>query len=287
MLAQSRNLQRDGPAESFSLPVDPTLDPADSEPHQLSTPWPKTFASMILDCTNWLFNTRILAMSGYVHGTFLPDLGEITYRVLSCARMSMPRLECIEILNDISYYRDALTLFDIQLALSGGCLNLKHLMIRQRVRYPSKPPGGDALARLRKSNPRSGFSLSSLTLINATDRPDLVRYFVTWLKGLKHFTLRWDFKFRCRRDLKWNIALVGDILKPHRDSIKSIKLGKMSQPGLGDFDASHFPNLETLTMHHKDLEGIVISTCPQLQAARLHDVIITTDNIEEEMFYNA
>ncbi|PNP82639.1 hypothetical protein FNYG_03870 [Fusarium nygamai] len=112
---------------------------------------------------------------------------------------------------------------------------------------------------------------------------------MAWLKGLKHFTLRWDpgSISEGRRDFRWSLALVGDILKPHRDSIKSIKLGKMAQPGLDDFDASNFPNLETLTMHHKDLKGIVISTCPQLQAARLHDVVITTDNIEEEMFYNA
>ncbi|KAJ4057681.1 hypothetical protein NW756_002461 [Fusarium oxysporum] len=61
----------------------------------------------------------------------------------------------------------------------------------------------------------------------------------------------------------------------------------MSQPGLGDFDASNFPNLETLTMHHEDLRGIDISNCLQLQAAKLHDVVITTDDIEEEMFYNA
>ncbi|KAF4493852.1 hypothetical protein FAGAP_10032 [Fusarium agapanthi] len=230
ILAHKRNLQQGGPVESFSLPGD-----QNSEPHQLSTPWPKTVASIILDCKNWLFNTRILVISGYdAHGTFLPELGEITYRVLSCARMSMPRLECIEILNDISYHRDVLSLYDIQLALSGSCLNLKHLMIRQRVRSPSHPHRSNALKRLRNSNPRSGFSLSSLTLVNSSDHPDSLRNFVTWLKGLKHF-----------------------------------------------------PNLETLTMHHRDVRGIVISTCPQLQAARLHDVVITTDNIEEEMFYNA
>ncbi|KAF5609888.1 uncharacterized protein FSUBG_3669 [Fusarium subglutinans] len=284
ILVQRRNLLQGGPVESFSVPVD------SSEPHQPSTPWPRTVASIILDCTNWLYNTRVLVISGYdAHGTFIPELGEITYRVLSCARMSMPRLECIDILNDISYHRDVLTLYDIQLALSGGCSDLKHLMIRQRVRHSSHPHGSNALGRLRNSNLRSGFSLSTLTLVNSSDHPDSVRNFVTWLKGLKHFTLRWDFtsRFGGRRDPQWTIALVGDILKPHRDSIESIKLGMMSQPGLGDFDASNFPNLETLTMHHRDIRGIVISTCPQLQAARLHDVIITTDNIEEEMFYNA
>jgi hypothetical protein len=116
-----------------------------------------------------------------------------------------------------------------------------------------------------------------------------VRDFVTWLKSLEHFTLRWEheFRFEGRKDPQWSLNLVGDILKPHRDSIKSIKLGKMSQPGLGDFDASNFPNLETLTMHHEDLRGIYISNCLQLQAAKLHDVVITTDDIEEEMFYNA
>ncbi|KAF5553803.1 hypothetical protein FMEXI_2237 [Fusarium mexicanum] len=273
-----------GPVESFSVPV------GFSEPHQPSTPWPRTVASIILDCTNWLYNTRVLIISGYdEHGTFIPELGEITYRVLSCARMSMPRLECIDILNDISYHRDVLTLYDIQLALSGGCSDLKHLMIRQRVRHSSHPHRGNAIGRLRNSNLRSGFSLSSLTLVNSSDHPDSVRNFVTWLKGLKHFTLRWDFgsRFGGRRDPQWTIALVGEILKPHRDSIESIKLGMMSQPGLGDFDASNFPNLETLTMHHSDVRGVVISTCPQLQAARLHDVVITTDNIEEEIFYNA
>ncbi|KAF5709944.1 hypothetical protein FMUND_9788 [Fusarium mundagurra] len=282
-----RSLQQGGPVESLSLPIHQTLDPA--EPHQqLSTPWPKTFASIILDFTNWLFNTRTLVISGGVHGTLVPELGEITYRVLSCARMSMPRLECIEILNDISFHRELLSSYDIQLALGGGCLNLKHLMIRQRVCRASTSHRSNALGRLRNSNPHSGFYLSSLTLINLTDHSDLVRNFVTWLKGLKHLTLRWDpgSISESRRDPLWSLALIGDILKPHRDSIKSIKLGKMAQPGLDDFDASNFPNLETLTMHHKDLKGIIISTCPQLQAARLHDVIVTTDNIEEEMFYN-
>ncbi|KAF5720854.1 hypothetical protein FGLOB1_490 [Fusarium globosum] len=258
------------------------------EPHQRSIPWPKEFASIILDCTNWLFNTRVLTISGHAFGTWLPET-DITYRLLSCGRMSMPRLECIEILNDISYHRDVLTLYDIQLALSGGFLNLKHLTIRHRVRKPSNPRRSNAPGSLSTYNPCSGFSLSSLTLINSADHPDLVRNFVTWLKDLKHFTLRWDsrFRFGSRRDPQWSLALVGDILKPHRDSIKSIKLGMMSQPGLGDFDASNFPNLETLTMHHRDLRGIVISTCQQLQAARLHDVVVTTDDIEEEMFYNA
>lgn len=143
--------------------------------------------------------------------------------------------------------------------------------------------------QLRNFNTRSGFSLSSFALINSSDHPNAVRDFVTWLKGLEHFTLRWEheFRFEGRKDPQWGLNLVGDILKPHRDSIKSIKLGKMSQPGLGDFDASNFPNLETLTMHHEDLRGIDISNCLQLQAAKLHDVVITTDDIEEEMFYNA
>ncbi|KAF5625714.1 hypothetical protein F52700_9080 [Fusarium sp. NRRL 52700] len=128
-----------------------------------------------------------------------------------------------------------------------------------------------------------------LTLVNPTDHPDAVRNLVTWLTGLKHFTLRWDsgFRFGATRDPEWSLAFVGDILKPHRDSIKSIKLGMMSRPGLGDFDASNFPNLETLTMHHRDLGDIAISTCPQLQAARLRDVVVTTDNIDEGMFHDA
>ncbi|KAJ9426909.1 hypothetical protein QL093DRAFT_2077207 [Fusarium oxysporum] len=233
--------------------------------------------SVCFDCPGLhqvAFNTRILVISGHAHGTYLPELGDITYRVLSCAKISMPRLERIEILKGISYHRDALTLYDIQLGLSGGCSSLKHLIIRRR---------------LRNFNTRSGFSLSSFALINSSDHPNAVRDFVTWLKGLEHFTLRWEheFRFEGRKDPQWSLNLVGDILKPHRDSIKSIKLGKMSQPGLGDFDASNFPNLETLTMHHEDLRGIYISNCLQLQAAKLHDVVITTDDIEEEMFYNA
>ncbi|KAF5975935.1 hypothetical protein FCOIX_7377 [Fusarium coicis] len=288
ILHHRQSLRHGGPVESLSLPIYQTLNSA--EPHQqLSSPWPKICASIILDCTNWLFNTRTLIISGGVHGTLVPELGEITFRVLSCARMSMPRLECIDILNDISFHRYLLTSFDIQLALGGGCLNLKHLMIRQRVCRASFSRESHALGRLQNSNPCSGFSLTSLTLTNLTDHHDLVRNFMTWLKGLKHFTLRWDpgSISESRRDFRWRLELVGDILKPHRDSVKSIKLGKMAEPGLGDFDASNFPNLETLTMHHRDLKGIVTSTCPQLQAARLYDVVITADNIEEEMFYNA
>ncbi|EWZ01485.1 hypothetical protein FOYG_01104 [Fusarium oxysporum NRRL 32931] len=201
ILVNSRNSQQGGPVESLSLPIDQPWDPA--PPHQLSTPWAKAFASIVLDCTKWLFNTRILVISGHAHGTYL--------------------------------------------------------------------------------------SLSSFALINSSDHPNAVRDFVTWLKGLEHFTLRWEheFRFEGRKDPQWSLHLVGDILKPHRDSIKSIKLGKMSQPGLGDFDALNFPNLETLTIHHEDLRGIDISNCLQLQAAKLHDVVITTDDIEEEMFYNA
>ncbi|EXL92519.1 hypothetical protein NOF04DRAFT_15891 [Fusarium oxysporum II5] len=288
-LVNSRNSQQGGPVESLSLPIDQTWDPA--PPHQLSTPWAKAFASIVLDCTKWLFNTRILVISGHAHGTFLPELGDITYRVLSCAKTSMPRLERIEILKDISYHCDVLTLYDIQLGLSGGCSSLKHLIIRRRVRNPSRLHRSNALfpRSLHNFNTRSGFSLSSFAPINSSDHPNAVRDFVTWLKGLEHFTLRWEheFRFEGRKDPQWSLNLVGDILKPHRDSIKSIKLGKMSQPGLGDFDASNFPNLETLTMHHEDLRGIDISNCLQLQAAKLHDVVITTDDIEEEMFYNA
>ncbi|ENH65103.1 hypothetical protein FOC1_g10005954 [Fusarium oxysporum f. sp. cubense race 1] len=203
----------------------------------------------------------------------------------------MPRLERIKILKDISYHRDVLTLYDIQLGLSGGCSSLKHLIIRRRVRNSSRLHRSNALfpRSLHNFNTRSGFSLSSFALINSSDHPNAVRDFVTWLKGLEHFTLRWEheFRFEGRKDPQWSLNLVGDILKPHRDSIKSIKLGKMSQPGLGDFDASNFPNLETLTMHHEDLRGIDISNCLQLQAAKLHDVVITTDDIKEEMFYNA
>ncbi|KAF5637537.1 uncharacterized protein FTJAE_5506 [Fusarium tjaetaba] len=288
ILHHRQSLRHAGDVESLSLPIYETLDPA--EPHQqLSAPWPKTCASIILDCTNWLFNTRTLVISGGVHGTLVQELGEITFHVLSCARMSMPRLECIDILNDISFHRYQLTSFDIQLALGGGCLNLKHLMIRQRVCRASYLYRSYALGRLHNSNPCSGFSLTSLTLTNLTDHHDLVRNFMTWLKGLKHFTMRWDrgSVSESTRDFRWRLELVGDILKPHRDSIKSIKLGKMAEGGLGNFDASNFPNLETLHIHHKDLKDIIISTCPQLQAARLQDVVMTTDNIEEEMFYNA
>ncbi|KAF4958027.1 hypothetical protein FGADI_2712 [Fusarium gaditjirri] len=288
ILVSRRNPRQGGPVESLSLPIDQY---GDRPPHQLSTPWAKTFASIIVDCTKWLFNTRILVISGHAHGTCLPELGDITYRVLSCAKASMLRLERIEILKDISYHRDIMTLYDMKLGLSGGCSSLKHLIIRRRVRIPSRPPRSSVHShgRLHKSNPRSGFSLSSFALINSSDHPNTVKDFVAWLEDLQHFTLRWDheFVFSGRKDPQWSLALVGDILESHRDSIKSIKLGKMSQPGLGNFDASNFPNLETLTMHHEDLRGVDISNCLQLQAPKLHDVVITTDDIEEEMFYNA
>ncbi|KAM0429933.1 hypothetical protein ACHAQK_010907 [Fusarium lateritium] len=118
--------------------------------------------------------------------------------------------------------------------------------------------------------------LKSLVLVNLPDHPRLVQDVVAWIKAIEHFVLKWDddFPFLHREDRVWNLSTVSDILQPHRQNLKSIEIGKMAEPGLGSFDVTNFPNLEALTMHSDDLDGVDIQTDPQLQTPKLRQVTL-------------
>ncbi|KAM0217459.1 hypothetical protein ACHAQD_007438 [Fusarium lateritium] len=102
--------------------------------------------------------------------------------------------------------------------------------------------------------------LKSLVLVNLPDHPRLVQDVVAWIKAIEHFVLKWDddFPFLHREDR----------------NLKSIEIGKMAEPGLGSFDVTNFPNLEALTMHSDDLDGVDIQTDPQLQTPKLRQVTL-------------
>ncbi|KAH7020589.1 hypothetical protein EDB80DRAFT_223566 [Ilyonectria destructans] len=223
------------------------------------------FGSVAADYASWLVNTKVLRTYGFFN---FDSVADMAINMLSTASHNMRQLEAISIFRQT---HGKLHLYDLYECLRDAPSSLVTLHIHG---CPSaETPDYPFNERLLAANISNQSPVRNLHLSNAVDHPRIVAAFIAWVGKLEHFSL--DLASNELRSPHWNLSVVADILAPHREYLRTLTIGKLCQPGLGNFDASSFPKLEKLALHPKDLDGVDPKACSRLQTPMLKEVAFT------------
>ncbi|KAJ3532755.1 hypothetical protein NM208_g8295 [Fusarium decemcellulare] len=202
------------------------------------------FGSVAADYASWLVNTKIISTYG-VFG--FDSVAHMATNMLSTASRNMRQLESVSIFRQM---RGGLQLHEIYGCLCDAPSSLVVLGING---CPSaESPDYSFNGRLLEVDISNRCPARSLHLYNMIDHPRVVETFVAW-----------------------NLSVVADILAPHREHLRTLTIGKLCQPGLGNFDVSCFLKLEKLAVHPKDQGEVDPNACSRLQAPMLKNIIFT------------
>ncbi|KAF4998439.1 hypothetical protein FGRMN_3175 [Fusarium graminum] len=239
-------------------------DPEASNPVRV----PMHFEAEIKAIIHSLVNTRILVFSSRSNFGSSPVAGRaFLYQSIA----NLEKLERIHMVKEIGSSWWSSDLVQLFRALDV-CLfptNLRHVEIRGEHStarpFPCQPASNVARIFTRPID-LCHVHLTNLVLVNSPDNPARVQATVASLKSIENFVLKYDYSFHfCHKSGEWSLSTISEILEPHRPHLKTILIGKMKKPGLGTFDVSNYPNLETLTLHNEDLEGVNTEECLQLR----------------------